>query len=414
MTDLYTLFKNARGIAYDTRKLIEGDMFFALKTGNNDGKAYIPDAVEKGASSVVYQGAEDVDIDIPSIRVEDSLLALQHLATFHRNQLDIPVVAITGSNGKTTTKELVREVLAKKYKVQATEGNYNNHIGVPLTLLKLTVDHDIAVIEMGANHIGEIADLCKIAAPTHGLITSIGKAHLEGFGSLAGVIEGKTELYKYLERNDGVIFIDHKNDILKENIPNQVETVFYDYDTVRYGGDNRLEVTIDGTHFTSTLVGDYNATNISCAVAVGKYFNVSIDHIQQAIADYQPQMNRSQHIEKEGVNIILDAYNANPVSMKAAIENFARYQADRKVLILGDMLELGPYSEKEHQGIVELIKQFDWYKVYTVGKEFSKQDLFPNYSTLEEMKKTITLDQMKGCTVMLKGSRGIGLERFIN
>ncbi|GAB3421367.1 UDP-N-acetylmuramoyl-tripeptide--D-alanyl-D-alanine ligase [Niabella aquatica] len=377
--ELYRVYLQYPHVQTDTRKLQAGDIFFALKGPHFNGNAFAKNALEAGA---VYAVIDEKEFEIPgkTILVTNVLSALQQLAHHHRDQFSIPFIAITGSNGKTTTKELIHAVLSEKYTVYTTEGNLNNHIGIPLTLLKIKKDAEIAVVEMGANHLHEIESYCQIAAPTHGLITNCGKAHLEGFGSIEGIRKGKGELFDYLRtRRDGTAFIMKDYDYLQTMSLGIRKIVTYGHSNANITGKiessgTLLEAGIDingtATSIQTQLVGAYNLPNVLAAVAVGNEFGVSINNIKTAIENYRPSNSRSQLIENGTNKIILDAYNANPSSMKLAIENFSKIDAGKKVLMLGAMAEMGTESEAEHQALIKQITQNNWDKVVLVGKPF--------------------------------------------
>lgn len=423
---LYPLFKKHPAISTDSRNIKPNSIFFALKGDNFNGNLFAEQSLNNGAAIAVISDAS-LKKDERYIVVEDTLKALQELAKYHRQQLKIPVIGITGSNGKTTTKELLKTVLTKKYKTYATQGNLNNHIGVPLTILAITADIEMAIIEMGANHVGEIKELSEIAQPTHGIITNIGKAHLEGFGGYEGVIKAKTELYQYIKQKRGSIFINADNPLLVEHA---IGIMQYNYGTkpnsdcigevvssdpflsVRWylkNGDDRYQA-------NSQLVGSYNFENVMAAIAVGNYFKVDTASINSAIHSYAPSNNRSQVIKTAKNTIIMDAYNANPSSMKAAITNFASMKASNKVVILGDMMELGEETQKEHQQVLDLLMSFQFPYVILIGSYF-KQLSLPNFvlhftdtsKALEELKK----HSVSNSTVMVKGSRKVQLEKLV-
>lgn len=420
--ELYTIYQRFPSVQTDTRKLKEGDIFFSLKGDNFNGNAFALKALETGAAYAVID--EDIDAtDTRLIKVDNVLEALQQLAKFHREQFHIPFIAITGSNGKTTTKELVHAVLSSHYTTYTTEGNLNNHIGVPLTILKIKPDAQMAVIEMGANHQKEIEGYCKIAQPTHGIISNVGKAHLEGFGGIEGVKKGKGELYDFIRLHNGVVFAFDDYDYLHE-MSKGIEKVTW------YGTKNGLvcghvqasepflEVAFTkGTSFNAiqtNLVGDYNLPNILCAVTLGKYFNVPEEKIQSAIKNYIPSNSRSQLIEAGSNKIILDAYNANPSSMKAAIENFKNIHADNKVLILGGMMELGEESVHEHELLVQLIKQHHFDNVVLVGGNFkTTHQQFIYFNTAVEACDYIKHQQFKNSFILIKGSRSMQMEKVL-
>ena len=421
---LYSLFEKHPQVTTDSRNCLEGSIFFAIKGANFNGNRYAREAIAKGCAYAVVDEPEFAD-EKGGIMLTDNVLAtLQRLANYHRRRFSIPVVGITGTNGKTTTKELIATVLKARYNVLYTEGNLNNHIGVPLTLLQLREEHEIAVIEMGANHPGEIAELCAIAEPTHGLITNVGKAHLEGFGSFENVIKTKSELYGFLSANSGTGFLDNENAILSGKADGL--TAF------KYGASADLFVTgrvvsnnpfltmewsvFDKQYKISTqLIGGYNSSNVLAAVCVGHYFEVPEQSIVEAIASYVPVNNRSQFKQTAHNRLIIDAYNANPSSMRAAIENFIGSMKTEKMVILGDMLELGESSKAEHNAIVELLKESGVEEALLCGKEFSSLSGNP-YKTFEntdELVCFLSTSSIKGKEVLIKGSRGIQLERVV-
>lgn len=420
---LYAIYRQNPSIQTDTRKLKPGDTFFALKGPNFNGNAFAKQAIGAGAAFAIVD--EEVDSDNPRIvRVKDSLRALQELALFHRRQFDIPVIAITGSNGKTTTKELVHAVLSSTYKTYTTQGNLNNHIGVPLTLLSIDSDARMAVIEMGANHLKEIESYCRIARPTHGIITNCGKAHLEGFGSLEGVRKAKGELYDFLRTNNGTAFVMWDYDYLQtmsQGIPQIIKygtVVDTDITGRLVQSEPYLSVSITRgagiAELKTQLVGNYNLPNILAAVAVGKQFKIGDEKIKQSIEQYAPSNSRSQLIRQNGNNIILDAYNANPTSMKAAIENFAAIQAKHKVLMLGGMAELGAESLDEHRAIVDLIKKYKWEEVVLVGGDFLKIDHpFTKMNSSKEAAIWYGSRQFHDTYLLIKGSRSMQMEKVI-
>lgn len=419
---LYRIYKEYPSVQTDTRRLKPGDLFFALKGEQFNGNRFAAEALAKGAA---YAVIDEKAFEIPgrTILVEDVLAALQQLAKYHRRQFDIPFLAITGSNGKTTTKELVHAVLSSSFRTYTTEGNLNNHIGIPLTILKIKDDAEIAVIEMGANHRGEIASYCRYAMPTHGLITNCGKAHLEGFGGEEGVRKGKGELFDHLRAIRGTAFVMWDYDYLRDmsrGIPN----------LVRYGtGDADLEGSVDQSEpflsvritrgmkngiWQTQLVGDYNLPNVLAAAAAGKYFIVPDDDIKKAIEHYVPSNSRSQLLQIGTNHIVLDAYNANPSSMKLAIENFARLHAANKVLALGAMAELGNESLREHQAIIDLIGQYAWKAVVLTGGDFLNINhpyfSFPNADQAAEWFRQ---QHFENTHVLIKGSRSMQMEKII-
>jgi UDP-N-acetylmuramoyl-tripeptide--D-alanyl-D-alanine ligase len=422
IVELYELYKQFPSVQIDTRNLKPNDIFFALKGKNFNGNHFAKKALENGAAYVVIDEKE-YEIKDKTILVDDVLTTLQRLANFHRNEFRIPFIAITGSNGKTTCKELIHEVLSSSFKTYTTEGNLNNHIGVPLTLLKIKKDADIAVIEMGANHIGEIDSYCRIALPTHGVITNCGKAHLEGFGSIEGVKKGKGELYEHLRNKKGTAFVMWDYDYLREMSKGIKEIISYGTSDADFVGsvipnDLYLHVKIANSkileEIKTKLVGDYNFPNVLAAVAVGKYFKVTDEKIKSAIENYRPSNNRSQLIEKGSNKIILDAYNANPSSMMVAIRNFAKIQSDNKILMLGAMAELGEESLDEHRTLINFIKKYNWKEVVLVGGDFLKIDHpFSQFENADQVKEWLRKKDFKNSFFLIKGSRSIGMEKVI-
>lgn len=420
---LYQLFLKYPSVQTDTRKLKEADLFFALKGDNFNGNKFALQALEKGAAySIVDKVVTGADDRI--IVVEDVLSTLQQLAKYHRQQFNIPFLAITGSNGKTTTKELIHAVLSSHFKTYTTEGNLNNHIGIPLTLLKVKADAEMAVIEMGANHQKEIAGYCKYALPTHGLINNVGKAHLEGFGGIEGVKKGKGELYDFIRETKGTIFINNDFDYLQEMSKGIEKKVSYGTHNAETTGElissepfllvnltNHPEI----GQINTQLVGDYNLPNVLAAVSVGLHFGVPSTKIKTAIESYQPSNSRSQLIEAGTNKIILDAYNANPSSMKLAIENFAKLPAEKKVLMLGGMAELGEESIAEHQYIIDLIQKFNWHKVVLVGGDFTKiPHSFENFKSSAEARDWFKNQHFTNAHLLIKGSRSMKMEEILS
>ena len=448
MEKLYKCFLQCKGLSTDTRS-IQKDMFFvALKGANFDGNLYANQALEKGAKYVLIDNPE-VKKDERYLVTDNCLQSLQALARHHRLQQNIPFLALTGSNGKTTTKELVKSVLAQQYKVYATPGNFNNHIGLPLTLLNMPPDTEIAIIEMGANHPGEIKFLCDIARPDSGLITCIGKAHLEGFGSLEGVQKAKGELFDFLSEHNGTVFINTDDPLIIELTAGNR---FGDKQSLTYG-TNRQQTTISGTELTNEnntflaikwfwpleqshtenpvyiplqtqLTGNYNLINVLAAISTGHYFKIPAHKIKQGIEAYRPKNNRSQIVKGKNNNVfVMDAYNANPSSMKAALLNFKCLKTKgKKIAVLGDMLELGEYSLGEHYFIISLVDKFRFDRIILVGKHFGtawenfdKTNIKPNsiihFSDNAALKQWINKQDFKGCNFLIKGSRGIALEK---
>ncbi|MBX3256606.1 MAG: UDP-N-acetylmuramoyl-tripeptide--D-alanyl-D-alanine ligase [Chitinophagaceae bacterium] len=416
---LYTIYRQHPSVQTDTRKLKKDDIFFALKGPSFNGNQFARQALEEGASCVVVD--EDTGFSDDRIfRVTDVLATLQQLAGYHRSKFNIPFIAITGSNGKTTTKELIHAVLSSAYKTYTTQGNLNNHIGIPLTLLSVKPDAEMAVIEMGANHLKEIEGYCTYTAPTHGIITNCGKAHLEGFGSLEGVRKGKGELYDYLRTHDGTAFVMWDYAYLRDmstGIPHIVKYGTANADTTGalLKSEPFLEVEVGGNVIHTRLVGEYNLPNVLVAATVGRYFKISDDNIKKAIETYIPSNSRSQLIEKGTNKIILDAYNANPTSMKAAIENFAKLRDPQKILVLGAMMELGTASMMEHENLVALIGQERWDDVILVGGDFGKvEHPFHFFSTSAEAKNWLQANKKAAATYLVKGSRSTKMETILD
>ena len=420
--DLYQLYLQYPSVQTDTRKIKQGDIFFALSGPNFNGNNFALTALEKGAAyAIVDDDIQGADNRI--IRVEDTLITLQELAKYHRKQFNIPFIAITGSNGKTTTKELVSSVLASHFKTYTTQGNLNNHIGIPLTLLQIKKDAEIAVIEMGANHQKEIEGYCEYVEPTHGIITNCGKAHLEGFGGLEGVRKGKGELFDYIRKHHGSLFIFNDYDYLME-MSEGIDKVFT-YGTkmadtvgkaVSITNFLMVDLMDESASYTiqTNLVGDYNLPNALCAVSIGKYFNVPLRKIISAIETYNPGNSRSQMVNKDTNHIILDAYNANPSSMKLAIENMAHMKAENKVLFLGGMMELGLDSLNEHQKIIELIEKNKWGKVILVGGEFENvHHTFIYFNSADEATIWAAKQGFTNTYFLVKGSRSMHMEKVV-
>ncbi len=411
--DLYELFKNSSGVSTDTRKLGKGNLFFALSGENFNGNKFADQALEKGACAAAiddpnYQGDQ-------KILVDDALQALQDLALKHRENFDGPVLAITGSNGKTTTKELVREVLATKYRVQATEGNLNNHIGVPLTILTWREDTEIAIVEMGANHVGEIASYCQHTRPTHGLITNIGHAHTEGFGGIEGVLRGKTELFDSIRKLEGTAFINVRDERLKHLTRRfEAPVVFPEEDLKLEPSVESLAFSLNGQPAESKLTGEYNFMNIAAAVSVGRHFNVPDDEIISAIENYTPTNHRSQIIKKGNLTIILDAYNANPDSMREALRNLAKFQG-KKIAVLGDMNELSN-SDDEHRSLGMETAKLNLDEVVLVGKKIKPAtEVISSAIHFETTEELIENWRPKGpATILIKASRSIKLESIVD
>lgn len=421
---LYSIFKQYPIVVTDTRKIVPNSIFFALKGANFNGNKFAKSAIEKGCKYAVVDEKEFA-VNDSCILVDDVLTALQELAREHRRSLGIPILAITGTNGKTTTKELVNAVLSKKYKTFATQGNFNNHIGVPLTLLSMTEETEFGVVEMGANHPEEIKFLCEIAEPNFGIITNVGKAHLEGFGSFEGVKKTKKELYDYLQGR-GKVFVNCENDHLMGMLNDQE---IYSYGNSEEADSKAkflqaapylvLELRspkIGKLYIKTKLIGGYNFENALAAVTVGRYFDIRESDIKVALENYEPSNNRSQLKKTEKNVLFLDAYNANPTSMGVAVNNFADLPMKNKLVILGDMLELGEDSEKEHQQLIDLLKERALENVYLVGDIFSKVNNENQYKTFlkaDEVAYILEKEEVKNHYILIKGSRGIQLEKLV-
>ncbi len=428
---LYPIFLQHPIICTDSRICPEGSLFFALKGDNFNANAFALPALEKGCAYAVVDEAEYA-IDERFILVDDVLESLQQLAAYHRKQLGTPILGITGTNGKTTTKELIAAVLQEKYTILFTQGNLNNHIGVPLTLLQLKPEHQLAVIEMGANHPGEIKQLCEIAHPDYGIITNVGKAHLEGFGSLEGVMKSKAELYEHVLKNGKLIFINTGNPLLEQmafeaGFKRPGKKIGYSLES-DYEAEYSAMITDcspylhmkcslrDEVFFEveTQLIGSYNAENVLAAVAIGDYFELSDLQIKEGLEKYNPQNNRSQLTVTEHNKLVVDTYNANPTSMRAAIMNFAQMEVAHKTLILGDMFELGDQSAVEHQHIVNLLQQNRFKNVLLVGKDFKNTvNSFHNFSTVSDLIDYVKANPLTNNYILIKGSRGMKLEKVL-
>ena len=438
--NIYNKFKECGTVTTDSRTLKGGEMFFALKGENFDGNEYAMKALEAGATyAVVNRDSTVAAIDDPRlVKVDDTLKTLQELARWHRSMTivdgkPLTVIALTGTNGKTTTKELIREVLSVKYRVTATEGNLNNSIGVPLTLLKINSDTQLAVVEMGASHPGDIKELVDIALPNYGLITNVGKAHLLGFGSFEGVKKTKGELYDYLRRTSDKVFINVDNPHLRQmaaernlqSDPERPYSLLLPYGLDYQGGvilfsDEKhpfLRILCGGVLINTNLVGSYNVDNVMAAIAVGVHFGVSFEDAVKAIESYVPSNNRSQMTKTEHNTLIVDAYNANPTSMAAALENFSNVSADCRIAMLGDMLELGEDSAAEHEAVIASALSRNFCKVFFVGKEFAAVSVASDnamfFQTSDELAEYLKSNPLQGATVLIKGSRGTRMEKVI-
>lgn len=418
--ELYERFLKHPQITTDSRNCPEGSIFFALHGENFNGNKFAKSALEKGCRLAVVDSADVIE-DERYIFVDDTLKALQNLANFHRKSLGTTIIGITGTNGKTTTKELIAAILQTEFNTLFTQGNLNNHIGVPLTLLNLTSAHEIGIVEMGANHPGEIAELCAIADPDAGIITNVGKAHLEGFGSFEGVIKTKTELYAHIRKKNGLLFVNSKNKILKEAAGKL---------NIHSYGDGSVSIASSWPTLTiawhkeasalgieTKLSGAYNLENIAAAIAIGEHFGVSPQHIKDALENYTPSNNRSQIIQSDFNTVIMDAYNANPTSMLAALTDFANADYKQKVLILGDMKELGTYSREEHSKLITEISRLKFDRVFLVGTEFKKVSHicsdFYYFSATEDLIAVLKQSPLTNATVLVKGSRSMKLEQLV-
>lgn len=425
---LYQIFQVSTGVTTDSRNCPEGSIFFALKGDSFNGNAFAHQALEKGcAYAVIDEASYAIQGDDRYIVVDNVLRALQLLANYHRRQFKVKVIGITGTNGKTTTKELMAAVLSESYQVLYTLGNLNNHIGVPLTLLRLTAEHEMAIIEMGASHPGDIKELVDIAEPDFGVITNVGKAHLEGFGSFEGVIQTKGELYDFLRRREnGVIFIHHDNPYLMEMAKGMNQIAYGSRDDLYINGqvtENSPYLGIawkagkDGAmhHVKTQLIGEYNFTNVLAAVAIGHYFGVPAEVVDKALSEYAPQNSRSQLKQTDNNTLIIDAYNANPTSMMAALENFRNMTAEHKMLIIGDMRELGADSAAEHQRIIDFIDTCGFERVVLVGELFAAtQHAYTSYHSVQELIEALKQEKPQGNTVLIKGSNGIRLSLVVD
>jgi len=420
---LYQLFLKSPKVSTDTRKIEAGSIFFALKGPSFNANAFAEEALAKGASYAVIDEPA-YDKSEKTLLVKDTLVALQELAKYHRRQLSIPIIGLTGSNGKTTSKEFLNAVLSKKFRTLATKGNLNNHIGVPLTILEIDKTIEVAIIEMGANHLGEIALLSSIATPTHGFITNIGKAHIGTFGGFENIIRGKSELYQHLITAEGIVFINSQNPILANMAKRFKSPVFYPakgdyYRCELVEADPFVKIKAEnGAVISTQITGGYNFENMAAALCIGKYFGVAETDANQAISEYVPGNMRSQIVRKGTNTIILDAYNANPSSMQAAIENLASMNAEKKVAIVGDMFELESEAEAEHRSLGNLLKEKNFEAVYLCGKlsRFAKEE-FPLSNYFE--KKELLIEELKKnpieqATILIKASRGIGLETVLD
>lgn len=418
--ELHSLFLESAGICTDTRKLEPNQLYIALSGDNFNGNTFASQAIQKGALKAIIDQKEHKGPH--TILVKNTLQTLQELASYHRKYLDLPIIALTGSNGKTTTKELMYAVLSKQFTTYATPGNFNNHIGVPLTLLAMNKQTEIGIVEMGANHKKEIAALCAIAQPNYGLITNFGKAHLEGFGGIDGVIKGKSELYQYLEQTNGTAFVNDLDPIQMEKSKGIEDRKTFvsaqsDFPVTLKESRPSLKIEFANTTITSQLVGTYNFTNIAAAVAIGSYFKLSPQLIKKGIAHYLPENNRSQLIRKDGYSVILDAYNANPTSMAAALHNLKSQKTTTTIAFIGDMFEVGATALQEHQDILKLAQDLGIHQVVAIGPNFGQskpqnahQKVYGNY---EAFAKAYPVNIPTNSLVLIKGSRGMKMERIL-
>ena len=418
--EIHRHFLNSSGICTDTRNIRNNSLFFALKGDHFNGNEFAHSAIDKGAYKVIID--EEKFMNDHSILVPNVLKTLQELASYHRTYLNIPIIALTGSNGKTTTKELLNVVLSKKFKTVATSGNFNNHIGVPLTLLNMDKSTELGIVEMGANHPGEIELLCTITKPDYGYITNFGKAHIEGFGSLEGVIKSKSELYQYLRATNKTVFV-NDNDKNQKKKSEHIKKFTFGNESQNCApqlidSSNELLLSFEGLTIQSHLIGHYNFNNIAAAITMGSYFGVDRMNIKKAIESYVPSNNRSQIIKKETNTIILDAYNANPTSMMAALKNFIQSSSPNKIVFLGDMFELGVTSEEEHQYISDYIEKYLDGQCYLIGNAFYKTisnvENIKKYPSFENLKPVLESTSFSNTHVLIKASRGMALERILN
>ena len=414
----YPLFLKAAKVTIDSRKIEKDDLFFAFSGETFNAAKLAESAIEKGALAVIVEQKEFENEQKNIFYVPSTLKFLQDLAKHHRNQLDIPIIGLTGSNGKTTTKEIIHAVLSQKYNVQYTFGNLNNHIGVPLTLLSIKPEHEIAVIEMGANHQQEIDMLCELAQPNIGYITNFGKAHLEGFGGVQGVIKGKSELYDYLTDNKQTILVNEDDPIQVERTNGYEPKISFgaetsDYQFSEFSENNLVGLVYQENQVLSKLTGNYNYTNLCAAASLGLHFDLNFEQIKVAIENYLPTNMRSQVLEKNGKTFVLDTYNANPSSMAESLKNFNNFNGT-KTIIIGDMLELGDESEKEHHSILDQANSLNFDEIITVGNEFKKINATSkSYLNSKELSEYLKSNKIESKNILLKGSRGIALEQIL-
>ena len=421
--DIYSLFSKSSGISTDTRTINKKNLFFCLKGENFNGNSFIDQAIDLGASFVIYDEKKLNHKSEKTIKVKNALETLQLLAKHHRSKFKIPIIGLTGSNGKTTSKELINSVLSQKFNVTSTSNNFNNHIGVPLTILEINRKTDLAIIEMGANHLGEIDLLCSIADPNIGYITNFGKAHLEGFGGIEGVIKGKSELYEYIRKKKGVVLVNNDDSIQREksrgiktfSFGKSKNSNYLTYNTT--SNKSLCEASLNNKKIKSNLYGEYNFENINASIAMGIHFNLSFEQIKNGIKNYIPKNNRSEIIRTKNNLILADSYNANPTSMKVSIQSFIKLRDIKKILILGDMHEIGKTSLIEHETILSSIKRNEDLKIFLVGKIFNQlkfnseriQFFYKINELISHLKKNLIMDY----TILIKGSRKINLEKVI-
>ena len=419
---IHELFLLNNSVSIDTRNIKSNDMFFAINGPNFNGNKFALEAIKKGCSYVVSDELEVSKLSNKIVYVEDSVKALQELANYHRRTLNAKIIAITGSNGKTTSKEILLNVLKSKYNTIATKGNLNNHLGVPLTLLSMNKDTEIGIIEMGANHLKEIEALCKIAEPDYGYITNFGNAHLEGFKTIEGVIKGKSELYEYLKSNSKLIFYNSQNNTQSNVIGEYTNSFSYginandDCQLTKFKSSDNIQVSYKNKTISSKIYGDYNFDNICIAIAIGDFYNIDFEDIKKGVENYLPDNNRSQITTKESNTIILDAYNANPTSMDLAIKSFEKLKHTNKVIIAGDMFELGEESNKYHQQIVNYLESTSNIEIFIVGVNFSKtnhSNKIKSLVTTDELITDLMKLKIKNSSILIKGSRGMELEKVI-
>jgi len=419
---IHQLFAKSNSVSIDTRNIKENDIFFAIKGPNFDGNKFAEEAIEKGCSYVISDNLHLRKLSDKIIYVKNSIETLQKLGNYHRRTLKAKIIAITGSNGKTTSKEILLNVLKYRYNTIATKGNLNNHIGVPLTLLSMDIDTEIGIIEMGANHLKEIETLCKIAEPDYGYITNFGNAHLEGFKTIEGVIKGKSELYEYLKSNSKLIFYNSQNNTQSNIIGEYTNSFSYginandDCQLTKVKSSDNIQVRYKNKTISSKIYGDYNFDNICIAIAIGDFYNIDFEDIKKGVENYLPDNNRSQITTKESNTIILDAYNANPTSMDLAIKSFEKLKYTNKIIIAGDMFELGEESNKYHQQIVNYLETTSNIEIFIVGVNFSKTNhtnKIKSFLTTEELITNLMKLKIKNSSILIKGSRGMELEKVI-